>query len=236
MPRNDFIGILRGRLLELGCPLAQVRRLVREVGDHREDLKQAALAEGLSGVEAAARANTQLGDPLVLAEQVMVSLRCSSWWGRHFVVTFGLLPFLAFPVLWALFLAVELALGFALGYGWDSKRLDIAADNPVAFHHLAMAVHFMDYMAIAVATLLFCWLAHRSAVSFKWGVTSCAICSLIALITWGRLEPHTFTLGFSVNSSFDLQWIRGAIPFLMAGAIYFFQLQMKRHFQQKMAV
>ncbi|MGA8493416.1 MAG: hypothetical protein WB711_23545, partial [Terriglobales bacterium] len=113
----DFIEPLRRRLLELGCPIAQMRRLVREVADHREDLRQAALAEGLSGADAEARANTQLGDPLVLAEQMMVALRRSTWWGRHYVVTFGLLPLLAYPILWALFLLLQMALGFALGYG-----------------------------------------------------------------------------------------------------------------------
>jgi hypothetical protein len=57
----DFIEPLRRRLVELGCPRAQVRRLVREVADHREDLKQAAVVEGSSGADAEARANAQLG-------------------------------------------------------------------------------------------------------------------------------------------------------------------------------
>ena len=45
----DFVEPLRRRLVELGCPMAQVRRLSREVADHRDDLKQAAVSEGLSG-------------------------------------------------------------------------------------------------------------------------------------------------------------------------------------------
>jgi len=64
----DYIEQLRGRLLKLGCPIRHTRRLVREVGDHREDLKQAGLAEGLSEAEAEAQADASLGDPLVLAE------------------------------------------------------------------------------------------------------------------------------------------------------------------------
>src|ERR1700690_766269 len=140
-----FIEPLRRRLVELGCPMKQVRRLVREVADHREDLKHAAVAEGWSGADAEARANAQLGDPLALAEELMAALRRSTWWGRHYVVTFGLLPLLAYPVFWALFLVLELLLVITFGYGWDSKKLDVAADNPVAFHHLLMACHFMDY-------------------------------------------------------------------------------------------
>ncbi len=140
----DFIEQLRGRLLKLGCPIAQIRRLAREVADHCEDLKQAGLAEGLSEADAKARADVSLGDPLVLAEQMMMAIRRSSWWGRHYIVTFGLLPVLAYPVLWCLLLAFELLLAFMLGYGWDWKKLHAAANNPVAFQHLLLAVHFMD--------------------------------------------------------------------------------------------
>lgn len=178
----DYIEQLRRRLVELGCPIAQMRRLVQEVADHREDLKQAALAEGLAEVGAEVRADVQLGDPLALAEHLMTAQRRSSWWGRHFVITFCLLPLLAVPVLWVLLLFLDLSLEFALGYGWDSKKLHVAAGNPVSFHHLAMAVHCADYVAIALVTLLFCWLARRSAVSLKWMVTACAICSLHALL------------------------------------------------------
>jgi len=34
----------------------------------------------------------------------MMTMRRSSWWGRHYVVTIGLLPVLAYPVLWFLLL------------------------------------------------------------------------------------------------------------------------------------
>jgi hypothetical protein len=231
----DFIEPLRRRLLELGCPMKQLRRLVREVADHREDLKQAAVAEGLSGADADARANAQLGDPLALAEELMVALRRSSWWGRHYVVTFGLLPLLAYPILWALLMLLQMALGFALGYGWNWKKLHVVVSNPVAFHHLTTAFQFMDYAAIALVTLLFCWLARRAVVKLKWTVVSCAICSLCAMIWWGRIEPHSFFMGFSLNSHLHMPWFRGAIPLLVAGLIYVFQWRMGRRFQEKVA-
>ncbi len=231
----DYIERLRGRLVELGCPITRMRRLVREVADHREDLERTALAEGLSEVAAEVRADVQLGEPLALAENLMASLRRSTWWGRHSVVTFCLLPLLAFPVLWALLLLLQMTLEYALGYGWDSKKLDAAINNPVTFHHLAMAFRFMDYVAIALAALFFCWLARRTAVRLRWLVTACAICSFCALITWGKLGPHSFTLGFTVNSSWDLQWVRGAIPLLIAAAICVFERRTRRRFQEKVA-
>ena len=231
----DFIEPLRRRLVELGCAIAHVRRLVQEVADHREDLKQAALSEGLSGVDAEARANGQLGDPSALAENLMVALRRSSWWGRHYVVTFGLLPLLVYPVLWALILLLQLALEFALGYGWDSKKLRAAADDPVTLQYLLMTCHFMDYLAVALATLLFCWLARRAAVSLKWMAVSCAICSLAAVITYARIEPHSFFLGFNMNSHLLMPWFRGAIPLLVAGTVYAFQWRTVQRFQKRVA-
>jgi hypothetical protein len=218
MPRTDFIERMRRRLEELGCPVTQVRRLVQEVADHREDLKQAALLEGLSEAEAELSANTNLGDPLDLAEQLMVALRHSTWWGRHFVIGFCLLPLLAVPVLWALLVFLDLALAFALGYGWDVQKLHVAASSPVTFHHLVIAARVADLVAIALVTLLFCWLARRSAVSLKWMVTACAVCSLYALFTRFHLEPHSFMLGIAPSP----QCLRAAVPLLIAGAIYAF--------------
>jgi hypothetical protein len=226
----DFIEPLRRRLVELGCPIVQVRRLVQEVFDHRDDLKQAAVLEGLSGAEAEARANAHLGDPLVLAEQMMVALRRSTWWGRHFIIGFGVLPVLAVPVLWFLLFISELALIFALGYGWNWTKLP-AADNSIAIHHLQVAVVCAHYIAVAVVTLCFCWLARRAVVNFRWAVIACAICSLYASFSKGTLTPHSFQVGLGWTPD----WIVAAIPFLIAVAVYVFQRRMKHRFQEKFA-
>ncbi len=236
MRKADFIERLRRRLVELSCPLARVPRLIREIADHRDDLKQAGIAEGLSETAAEIRADKQLGDPQVLAEHLMATQRQSSWWGRHFVVTFGLLPLLAFPVMWLLLLLLQMVLAFALGYGWDVKKLHVAVNDPVTFQHVRMAFQFIDYVAVALAALLICWLARRAAVNPKWMVTACAVCSFLALFTWGQIEPHSFFVGFSADSHLHLQWLRGAIPLAVAGAVYIFQRRMARHFQEKIAV
>jgi len=228
---HDFIQELRSRLLELGCPITQIRRLVREVVDHREDLKQAARSEGLPAADAEARANARLGDPLALAEQMMVTLRRSTWWGRHSVITFGLLPLLAVPVLWLALLLLQLSLGFTLGFGWDTKHLHAAAANPVVFRHLVIVIQCADSIAIALVTLLFCWLARRAAVSFKWLVTACTICSLYALFVQASIEPYSFEVGFSRIP----HWIEAGIPLLIAGVICVLRRRTVRQFQEKMA-
>lgn len=228
----DFIEPLRARLVILGCPVAKIRRLVREAADHREDLKQAGLAEGLSEAEAEGRANELLGDPVAVAERMMETVRHSSWWGRHCAFTFGVLPLLTFPVLWSLILLLELLLVGSVGFGLNEKKLHAAADNP----YFLAAFHFMDFLAIAMATLLFCWLARRAAVKLKWMVISCVICSVIAVITVARLDHHIFSLGFSINFHLYMPWYRGAIPLLAAGAAHLFQQRAARHFQEAVAV
>jgi len=228
----DFIEQLRAQLLILGCPVGKIRRLVREAADHREDLKQAGLAEGLAEAEAEGRANELLGDPVAVAERMMETVRHSSWWGRHCAFTFGVLPLLTFPVLWCLSLLLELLLVCAVAFGLNEKKLHAAGDNP----YFLAAFHAMDFLAIAMATLLFCWLARRAAVKLKWRVICCVICSVVAVITLARIQNHTFTLGFSINFHLYMPWYRGAIPLLAAGAAHFFQRRAARHFQETVAV
>lgn len=228
----DFIEPLRRRLVELGCPMKQVRRLVREVADHREDLKQAAVSEGLSEADAEARANASLGDPLALAERLMTALRRSTWWGRHSIVGFCVVPLLAVPVLWLVLLLVQLSLEFTLGFGWDPKSLHAEAADPVGFRHLVIVIQCADCIAIASVALLFCWLARRAAVSLKWMVAACTICSLYALFVEAIIKPHSFVVGVSWTP----HWIEAAIPFLVAGAIYIFQRRTRQRFLEKVAV
>ena len=231
MPRTDFVEQLRCRLVDLGCPIGHVRRLVREVADHREDLKQAALSEGISETAAEIHAETLLGDPHDLAERLVMTLRQSSWWGRHFIIGFCFLPLVVAPVIWCLLLAAGLWLGFAMGYGLDPHQLGMAADNSVSFRHMAMAVYGTDYIAIALVTLLFCWLARRSALSLKWTVVACAICSLYALFSRVTIIPHSFSLGIS----WAPQWIRSVIPLVVVSVTYASRWRTERSYHENAA-
>ncbi len=232
MPRTGFIEQLQCRLVDLGCPIVQMRRLVQEVADHREDLKQAALLGGSSESTAETRAGAQLGNPLDLAERLAVALRESSWWGRHSIIGFCLLPLMAVPVLWGLLVFLGLWLGFAMSYGLDSNQFHMAADNPGRFHHIFVAVHCTDYIAIALVTLLFCWLARRSALSLKWTVTACLICSLYALFSQLTIVPHSLSLGVHWTP----QWIRSVIPLLIVATIHTIRRRTVRSYRENVAV
>jgi hypothetical protein len=208
---RDSIEQLCGRLIELGCPLSQLQRTVREVAEHREDLLRALIAEGLVPAEAEARANARLGNPRMLAENLMESLRQSSWCGRHRFFAFGLLPLLGFPLIWVAVLCLNLSLAYAFGFGWDPKKLHAAASDPAAFHHLSMVAYGADYLATAVVALLFCVLAGRAGVCRSWMVLVCFICAIHSLFMFTYVSPHNYTIGFNSHP----EWLRGAIPLLI---------------------
>jgi hypothetical protein len=210
---SDFLGQLRFQLLALGCPVGRMQRMVQEVADHRADLVAAAEAEGLAMPAAEARAELRLGNPEALAEDLMASLRRSTWCGRHAFITFGLLPLLVFPVFWGLVLLLNLSVEFAVGFGWDDKKLHAAADDPAAFGHLAHAAQGADCAAIALAFFLFCLLARRAAAGLKGMVLAGLMCGVYSLFSYTQVSPHNFTIGLTWKP----QWIRAAIPLVMVG-------------------
>src|ERR1051326_35563 len=97
--RHRAIRAFERRLIELGCPRRYAQRSVAEFAEHLEDLTQARIEEGLETTNARAHASEQLGDPAILAERLVASYRQSSWWGRHPVIGFCLLPPLALMIL-----------------------------------------------------------------------------------------------------------------------------------------
>ena len=202
-------------MLELGCPVGPMQRSVRELADHRRDLIEAAQAKGMPAPAAEAWAEAKLGDPQVLAEDLMVSCRQSAWCSRHAFITFGLLPLLMFPVFWALVLFLCLSMEFAVGFGWNHKILHTAAENPTTFVSLVNAAHGADYTAIALVVLLFCLLGRRSAAGLKWVMLAGLICAVYSLFTYARVVPHYFSIGFTWTP----QWI-AAIPLSMVGIAY----------------
>jgi hypothetical protein len=203
MPSAPFIAQFERRLAEMGCPARRLREKVRELADHYEDLKLAALEDGLPENEAGALAAAKLGDPVVLAENIMTGVRQSSWWGRHPFIGFCLLPPLVSVVLWpacgGAFYSFCRLLGrlFGPAYDCDVKTASVLCDDPVAFHSfLTPLKEGVDAVTYIILTAGFCWLARRSAVGLKWMLATCAACVLTSLFFFCSIHPHNFTMGF----------------------------------------
>jgi len=228
MPSAPAIEHFERRLIEMGCPERRLQEKVRELADHYEDLKLAALEEGLTESEAQTRAAALLGDPVMLAENIVRGLRQSSWWGRHPIIGFCLFPPLIFSFIWAgcffaLFYTCQL-LGWVFGPAYD---IDDATANilsqPDVFRHYDMPLNMgLNAVSVIILTVIFCWLARRSAVGLKWVIMTCAACLLPALFFPSAVRLHSITVYVWWYSPY---WPNVAIP--LAAALLAFLRQRK---------
>ena len=217
MPEAAAIAQFERRLVELGCPAAKLRQEVRELADHHEDLVQAAKEEGLSEVDAAARADDQLGEPVTLAERAAAALRQSSWWGRHPFVAFFLLP----PV--AVFAAVCLALALDFLFSrlyFPPAIFSVLADEPPDLKFLQFALVDTSYAAIALTAMLFCVAANRSASGLRCALGATVACSLFSFFVSLHVEPHTLAYGCNFPVTQPRDWMPVILPLVVGAAAW----------------
>ena len=153
---------LQRRLIELGCPVKAVRKIVRETTEHWEDLKRAEVASGVTEEEAAVRAAEQLGESGKLAERHVEALRAASVWGRLPVVYFGIVPLLA---------AVLLGVGYvSMNDGWlPAWAVSGLAklNQPWIFIYLARGAGLFAAGLFAFITYLFCRRARNLILGWR---------------------------------------------------------------------
>jgi hypothetical protein len=236
MPDTAVIAQFERRLVELGCPWRRLREKVRELAEHHQDLKQAALEEGLTDAEAEGRADAQLGDPMVLAENAVMLLRQSSWWGRHPIIGFCLLPPLGFIPAWAACWGMVLGACWLAGnifgpaYAIDERLASAFSDDPALFNGYVTPANFgLTLAAVLLIVLVFCQLARRSAAGPKWMLTACGVCSLSSYFSFAAIEPHNVTVGYWFGLLWRYpQWIYAGVPLLAGVAIFLGQCRCER--------
>jgi len=82
MPDGGF-ETLRDDLLRAGMSLRYVRRAIRELEDHREDLLAEAAERGVSGAQARKFATERIGDQAVIARHMVDEVGRRSWASRY---------------------------------------------------------------------------------------------------------------------------------------------------------
>jgi hypothetical protein len=212
------------RLVELGCPIGRVRRNVQELADHHEDLKSDALEEGLSEAAAEAQATQRLGEPVALAEHVAAVLRNSSWWGRHPVLSFCVLPPLGIVFIAMLALLLETALARLY---FSPEELNLLANDERGLEFFRAILKGTYYGAVALTTTLFCRLAWRSARGLNWALIACTFCLLHSYFFSLRIAPHMFSIGYTFPSRIQ-DFVATGIPLLVAVAAYVWQWRTAR--------
>jgi hypothetical protein len=224
MHNHRAIRAFERRLIELGCPARYAQRSVAEFAEHFEDLIQARIEDGLETGIARTRASEQLGAPAALAERLVNSFRQASWWGRHPVIGFCLLPPVALMVLlpatvlvlYGLFLAGNLFSQHSIPLN-EFKSAVISA--PAAFAEWNNPLLCLIYsVPITINTLSFSKLVARSALGMKWLVVTCGVCSISGSFTWTGFSASGFYLGYGTPTLHNL--ISAAIPWLIAASAF----------------
>lgn len=234
MPDAIVIAQFERRLVEMGCPSRRLAEYVHELAEHYEDLKQAALEERLPEKEAEAQARELLGDPVFLAENAVAVLRRSSWWGRHPVLGFVVLPWPAFMVAavvcWGIFIGFCWLLGMIFGPAFrvDASIGHALSDDPELFNSFASRLNAtMHLCSIVVALLFFCYLARRAALGLKWTLAACASCAFISIYAIFEIRPRQLIFMVSSNPSNELLAIT---PLLIAIGLFIGQRLRERRF------
>jgi hypothetical protein len=182
-----------------------VPRSARVIADHFEDLRAGALQEGLSEVQAEARAAERLGDPRTLAERLAAALRNSSWWGRHPVIGFCLLPSAGISLL---LLLVPVLTFEALKGILPGSTCQAMADSGAGFGEMVAIIQASCYGSLLAFMIFFWWLAQRALVGVKWMLTACCLWSLQTAFTKVWYHHYQLNEGFSPHPN----WICFAIP------------------------
>jgi hypothetical protein len=191
MRDSTVIALFERRLAEFGFRDARLRSCARELCEHREDLKQAALEEGMSEADAEARAEKLLGEPYALAAQISAVLRQSSWYGRHPVITFCLLPLVGMLLMMALGLGVD---ALATRLCFRAGEVSLLAETGAGMALLNTVVLGTWCGMVLLTAIFFCWLAQRTARGLIWALTACAVCSFYSCCAGIQLHPHQVTL------------------------------------------
>lgn len=238
MPEAIVIAQFGRRLAELGCPSRRLNERVRELAEHYEDLKQAALDEGLPEREAQEQASSRLGDPIILAENAVMLLRQSSWWGRHPIIGFCLLPFPAFilglSVCWVSFYLLCLLLGSVFGpsYFLDDQTLAALNSEPKVVNSIAYPLSIaVSFITTLIVVAVLCRAAGRAALGLNWMLIACSSCALINFFSYSELFANGTNVSLCFGFSwYPLHWFYPATPLLIALAVFVRQRQLEHRF------
>lgn len=219
---------LKIRLVRDGLPVRHAARIAGELKSHAEDIEEE-LAEAVdSPGELRARVLERLGDLDFLAAHIRERFARRTFWGRHPVTTFVILPVLSFSLL----VLVPVLLGKLL-----TLYLDVATAHGVGFRLdaiiFACRTAFDAYQVVFAAGSAFLFIcALRGRVcSLKWPAVATAIMAVIQYFLMstmtlgpavepGRYLTGAFTLGLGLADPFDVERIaRFCVPvalFLLA--------------------
>jgi hypothetical protein len=211
------------QLLNAGVSPRRVRRLISELADHHDDLREELSAAGLSSQEADEEAFAKLATDAMVAE-VRARPELRSWVRRWPWVAFTVVPVALFATL---FVAMLLTLAFSLDFAQNSLGLNFSTSARLgAFTQglLGTAVWILPIVAASAS----CALALSRRAPAIWAMISVLLVSALGAVTNAQVEfmpvaPHgvlSAGLGFSTDT-LSLPMSRTALTLAVVLAAYF---------------
>lgn len=216
-------GELRDELTRRGLSPAYIERLLSELDDHYVDL----LAERSSTMGAARKLQfdespaidpqQQLGEPACLAVFAAEQYHARSFWGRHPVVTFVLvpLPMLVISCFLALYGIAWLSAGanYALEHWFG-----LSISNWQPGDHLMVqvaAIVFVSWLLIVALPMAVAWplcrIAARNAFNWHWPIASCFLLAFangcLAVSYRLSVQPHEGYFSIDLGFALSPQWL-----------------------------
>jgi hypothetical protein len=184
-------------------PPAYVERLVDELSDHLTELMEDSMS-----MEAFEHPPTLLGSASEIVVAASSEYRRRRFSGRHPWFAFVVAPILALPILWAASLWLLVFVANAAGFDSDNPTATVEISN-WANEMLPFAVAATLVLPVVAATIAFCRLAIKTAISRRWILACCLVLAIlggaanssVSLPTPGTKGSVAFGFGVSVPPS-----------------------------------
>ncbi len=202
-PENMLQNLAR-QLARRGLPRGYVRRVISELRDHGDDVRQESEGESLA---------SRLGEPRALADEIVSAYRKKSFIGRHPLFALAVGPIPLAILIWAAVMA-----GTFLGLQWwygDMSGLEPGA----AFALLVFNDVWKTVVPFAVAGVA-AWFAARSGHRLRWIALPCLLMAVWAAAFDSGLQvspfpnQSKFTVGLGM-SLFSLPPLAACLPLLV---------------------
>jgi hypothetical protein len=216
MQKQVFLEQFKRRAEERTCPARKLRKQAEELELHHDFLQHTFRKEGFSDFDAEAKASKQLGNPIALADEAADAARQASWWGRHPIIGYILLPIV---LLGPALVATALLSALAIRLRFTNEQLQglFSSQNSSALGEaksLLRALVVIHYAVLMFLTLPFTWMARRSAVGLGWATVPCLICACQGMFLHASIGRGGMRLYYDDRPN----WLAGLGPLLIAAA------------------